>query len=93
MRRRLGLIFPEGVADRSRLTRELAARTVVTFLFVRAYVEDARARAERALVVARNRNADDRRMDALATSVRELSEVGRRLRQRALFVVPERGGE
>lgn len=57
------------------------------------YVEDARARAERALVVARNRNADDRRMDALATSVRELSEVGRRLRQRALFVVPERGGE
>jgi hypothetical protein len=34
VRRRLGLIFPDGVPDRARLTRELAARTIATFLFV-----------------------------------------------------------
>lgn len=34
VRRRLGLIFPETAPDRAHLIRELAARTVVTFLFV-----------------------------------------------------------
>jgi hypothetical protein len=34
VRRRLELVFPESVPDRGRLTRELAAKTILTFLFV-----------------------------------------------------------
>ncbi|MGH3025014.1 MAG: BsuBI/PstI family type II restriction endonuclease [Gaiellaceae bacterium] len=33
-RRRLELLFPDGVPDRNRLTREIAAKTILTFLFV-----------------------------------------------------------
>lgn len=36
VRERLGRIFPEGTAERPYLVRELAAKTVLTFLFVRA---------------------------------------------------------
>ncbi|HZU20044.1 MAG TPA: BsuBI/PstI family type II restriction endonuclease [Gaiellaceae bacterium] len=34
IRERLGLIFPESAPDRASLTRELAAKTIATFLFI-----------------------------------------------------------
>lgn len=53
------------------------------------YVEEARARAERALGVLRSSGADDHLVEALAKAEIELSDVARRLRQGTLFAVPK----
>jgi hypothetical protein len=52
------------------------------------YIEEARARTERAVEVLRRTGADDHLIEALAKTEDELSEVARRLRQGTLFAVP-----
>jgi len=53
------------------------------------YIEEARSRAERAVDALRKSGADDHLIEAVATAERELSDVGRRLRQGTLFAVPK----
>ena len=52
------------------------------------YVEEARARAERAAETLRKGGAPEHLIDALAKAEQELSEVARQLRQGTLFAVP-----
>jgi hypothetical protein len=53
------------------------------------YVEEARARAERAADALRRGGANPHLVEALEQAEDELSEVGRRLRQGTLFAVPK----
>ena len=53
------------------------------------YVEEARARAERAAAALRRGGADPHLVEALEQAEDELSEVARRLRQGTLFAVPK----
>jgi septation ring formation regulator EzrA len=53
------------------------------------YVEEARARAERAVETLRKSGADEHLIEALAKAEEELSDVARRLRQGTLFAVPK----
>lgn len=53
------------------------------------YIEEARARAERAIDVLRKGGADDHLVEALVKAEEELSDVARRLRQGTLFAVPK----
>jgi septation ring formation regulator EzrA len=53
------------------------------------YVEEARARAERAAEALRRDGAEPHLVEALEQAQAELSEVGRRLRQGTLFAVPK----
>ncbi|HVV59936.1 MAG TPA: hypothetical protein VHC45_16355 [Gaiellaceae bacterium] len=52
------------------------------------YIEEARARCERAVKTLRAEGADDHLVDALATAQERLSELARSLRQGTLFAVP-----
>lgn len=52
------------------------------------YIEDARARTERAVAALRAGGADDHLIEALERTERELSDVARTLRQGTLFAVP-----
>ena len=52
------------------------------------YIEEARARAERAVATLRKSGAHEHLVEALVHAEDELSEVGRRLRQGTLFAVP-----
>jgi hypothetical protein len=52
------------------------------------YIEEARARAERAAETLRGDGADRHLVDALAEAQEQLSEVARSLRQGTLFAVP-----
>lgn len=53
------------------------------------YIEEARARAERAVDALRKSGADDHLIEALLKAEGELSDVARRLRQGTLFAVPK----
>ena len=53
------------------------------------YIEEARARTERALAALRRDGADDHLVEALERARGELSDVARRLRQGTLFAVPK----
>jgi hypothetical protein len=53
------------------------------------YIEEARARAERAVDVLRRGGADEHLVEALEKAQEELSDVARRLRQGTLFAVPK----
>ncbi|MGH3000800.1 MAG: hypothetical protein ACRDNM_16015, partial [Gaiellaceae bacterium] len=53
------------------------------------YVEQARARAERAAEALRKAGADEHLVEAMVRAERELSDVARRLRQGTLFAVPK----
>jgi hypothetical protein len=53
------------------------------------YIEEARARAERAADVLRKTGADEHLVEALEKAEDELSDVARRLRQGTLFSVPK----
>lgn len=53
------------------------------------YIEEARARAERAAATLRGNAADEHLIEALERTQAELSDVGRRLRQGTLFAVPK----
>lgn len=53
------------------------------------YVEEARARAERAAAVLRKEGAEEHLVEALVKAEEELSDVARRLRQGTLFAVPK----
>jgi glycerol kinase len=52
------------------------------------YIEEARARAERAANTLRAEGADTHLIEALAQAQEELSDVARALRQGTLFAVP-----
>lgn len=52
------------------------------------YIEEARARAERAAASLRAADAEQHLIDAVEEAQTELSEVARRLRQGTLFAVP-----
>ncbi len=53
------------------------------------YIEEARARAERAAAILRSDGADEHLAEALERTQAELSDVARRLRQGTLFAVPK----
>ena len=53
------------------------------------YIEDARARAERAAASLRSSSADAHLVEAVEKAERELSDVARRLRQGTFFAVPK----
>ena len=53
------------------------------------YIEEARARVERAAASLRSTEADAHLVEALETAERELSDVARRLRQGTFFAVPK----
>lgn len=53
------------------------------------YIEEARARAERATATLRAEGADDHLIEALERTQTDLSDVARRLRQGTLFAVPK----
>lgn len=53
------------------------------------YIEQARARTERAADELRKAGADAHLVDALERAEREISDVARRLRQGTLFAVPK----
>ena len=53
------------------------------------YIEEARARVERAAESLRRSNADEHLVEALEKAQEELSDVARRLRQGTLFAVPK----
>ena len=53
------------------------------------YIEEARARAERAVKELRKTGADDHLVEALERAETEIGEVARRLRQGTLFAVPK----
>ena len=53
------------------------------------YIEEARARAEKAAAMLRKLGADEHLVEAMENSERELSDVARRLRQGTLFAVPK----
>lgn len=52
------------------------------------YIEEARARAERAAKALRDEGAEPHLIDALEDAQEQLSEVARGLRQGTLFAVP-----
>lgn len=52
------------------------------------YIEEARARAERAAKTLRAEGADDHLIEALAEAQEQLSDIARTLRQGTLFAVP-----
>lgn len=52
------------------------------------YIEEARARAERAAASLRASGADEHLVEALEETQRKLSEVARELMQSTLFAVP-----
>lgn len=52
------------------------------------YIEEARARTERAIAALRATGADEHLIEALERTQEELSDVARRLRQGTLFAVP-----
>lgn len=52
------------------------------------YIEEARARAERAAKALRSEGADEHLVDALTEAQEQLSDVARVLRQGTLFAVP-----
>lgn len=52
------------------------------------YIEEARARTERAIAALRTTGADEHLIEALERTQEELSDVARRLRQGTLFAVP-----
>lgn len=53
------------------------------------YIEEARARTERAAAALRSTDADAHLVEALERTQAELSDVARRLRQGTLFAVPK----
>lgn len=53
------------------------------------YIEEARARAERAAEALRKAGADGHLIEAMTRAQEELSAVARRLRQGTLFAVPK----
>lgn len=53
------------------------------------YIEEARARTERAAATLRGTGADAHLIEALERTQAELSDVARRLRQGTLFAVPK----
>lgn len=53
------------------------------------YIEEARARTERAATTLRGTGADAHLVEALERTQVELSDVARRLRQGTLFAVPK----
>lgn len=53
------------------------------------YIEEARARTERAAATLRRTDADEHLVEALERTQAELSDVARRLRQGTLFAVPK----
>ena len=55
---------------------------------VELYVEEARARAERAAAALRRNGADPHLAEALEEAERQLSEMAKTLRQRTYFAVP-----
>jgi hypothetical protein len=52
------------------------------------YIEDARARTERAVAALRRGGGDQHLIDALENTQNQLSDVARQLRQGTLFAVP-----
>jgi hypothetical protein len=52
------------------------------------YIEEARARAERAVVILRSAGAETHLIEALEQSQQELSLTAKRLRQGTFFAVP-----
>ncbi len=52
------------------------------------YIEEARARAERAAKTLRAEGADEHLIEALESAQEQLSDVARSLRQGTLFAVP-----
>ncbi len=52
------------------------------------YIEEARARTERAAAALRKNGADEHLIEALERTQAELSDVARKLRQGTLFAVP-----
>jgi ABC-type cobalamin/Fe3+-siderophores transport system ATPase subunit len=52
------------------------------------YIEEARARAERAAKTLRSEGADQHLVEALEGAQEQLSDVARALRQETLFAVP-----
>ena len=53
------------------------------------YIEEARARAERAADALRRSGAEDHLVEALERAESEISDVARRLRQGTLFAIPK----
>ena len=53
------------------------------------YIEEARARTERAAATLLKTGADDHLVEALERTQTELSDVARRLRQGTLFAIPK----
>jgi hypothetical protein len=85
---------PTPSATSSTLSRERRAQALDEQYFeaidvAMLYIEQARARAERAADELRKSGADEHLVEALEKAEREISDVARRLRQGTLFAVPK----
>lgn len=75
--------------ERERRLQELDEQHFAEIDVAMIYIEEARARTERAAVTLRGTGADDHLVEALERTQAELSDVARRLRQGTLFAVPK----
>ena len=75
--------------ERERRLRELDEKHFAEIDVAMIYIEEARARVERAATTLRATDADEHLVEALERTQAELSDVARRLRQGTLFAVPK----
>ncbi len=91
MARRPAALSPSStnLGDRERRAQKLDEQHFAEIDVAMLYIEEARARAERAAAALRRGNADSHLVDAIDRAEGELSDIGRRLRQGTLFAVPK----
>lgn len=75
--------------ERERRLQELDEQHFAEIDVAMIYIEEARARTERAASTLRGSGADEHLVEALERTQAELSDVARRLRQGTLFAVPK----